>query len=348
MADKIFSQAPVALSLLSIANHIGATIYKNGEEVSLEHSIKVTDVGDITEGTNEQIGFVVSKKYLPSLKTTKLLACISFKLALEHAPKDLFLLVVENPGIEYAKVASLLYPTPKPSKPSTNHYYISPTATLGKGSEIDYGCYVGDNVTIGDNVKIHPNSYIGNNVTIGDNCIIYNNVTIQSSLIGNNTIIHSGARIGQDGFGYKTEQGKHIKVTHVGNVTIGNNVEIGANTCIDRGAINSTIIQDECKLDNLVQIGHNVELGKGCIIISQAGIAGSTKLGEYVIVAGQAGIAGHLNIADYVQIGAQAGIATSVLEKKQILLGSPAKPIKQLWRQEALLKKMLKNKIKND
>jgi UDP-3-O-[3-hydroxymyristoyl] glucosamine N-acyltransferase len=336
------------LSLLCISKHIGATIYQNGEKISISEDIKIKSIGDISTGTEEQIGFIESKKYLKSLADTNLLACITSISALEYAPKGLILLVVENPGVQYAKASALLYPTPSPSKPQSTNYYISPTAALGKGSEVDFGCYIGENAIIGDNVKIHPNTYIGDNVKIGNNCIIYSNVTIQCSIIGNNAIIHPGARIGQDGFGYKTEHGKHIKVPQIGNVVIGNNVEIGSNTCVDRGSITSTIIKDECKLDNMVQIGHNVELGKGCIIISQVGIAGSSKIGDYVIVAAKAGIAGHLKIADYVQIGAKSGITTNISEKGQVVLGFPAKPARQFWKQEALIRKMLNNKLKND
>jgi UDP-3-O-[3-hydroxymyristoyl] glucosamine N-acyltransferase len=337
---------PKTLSLLSISKHIDSTLYQNGEKISISDSIKVKGIGDISTGTKEQIGFIESKKYLKFLGDTDLLACITSISALEFAPKDLILLVVENPGVQYAKASTLLYPTPSPSKPQSKNYYISPTAVLGKGSEIDFGCYIGENVVIGDNVKIHPNTYIGGNVKIGSNCIIYSNVTIQCSIIGNNAIIHPGAQIGQDGFGYKTEHGKHIKVPQIGNVLIGNRVEIGSNTCIDRGTITSTIIKDECKLDNMVQIGHNVELGKGCIIVSHVGIAGSTKLGDYVVVAGQTGITDHLKIADHVQIGVDSTVTTDITEKGQVVMGYPAKPRRQFWKQELLLKKMLNNKLK--
>lgn len=345
---KRFHHQCTPVPLFSISEKIGATPYKNGKEIKIQEDILVNGIGEISNGTNDQIGFVDSKKYIESLKNTNLLACIATKEALEHSNKNLIVLVVENPGPSYAKAAGILYPAAKPSDPVNNNYYISPSAKLGENSKADFGCYIGDNVTIGKNVKIHQNTYIGANVTIGDNSIIYSNVTLQHTHMGNNVIVHPGTRIGQDGFGYKSENGNHLKVPQIGGVVIGNNVEIGSNTCIDRGALGNTIIQDGCKLDNLVQIGHNVRLGKGCIIISHVGIAGSTELGDYVVVAGQSGIAGHLKIEDRVQIAAKSGIASDILEKGQVVMGYPAKPIKRFWREEALMNKLLKNKIKND
>ena len=157
--------------------------------------------------------------------------------------------------------------------------------------------------------------------------------------MGNGTIIHAGTRIGQDGFGYATENGSHIKIPQIGRVIIGHDVEIGANCTIDRGSMEDTVIEDMCKLDNLIQIAHNVVLGKGCIIASQVGISGSTKVGNYVVLGGQVGIAGHLTIGDFAQIGAQSGLTKDV-KAREVVFGSPAQPIREAFKQIAMLRKL--------
>ena len=182
-------------------------------------------------------------------------------------------------------------------------------------------------------------TYIGANCVIGNDCTIHSNVNITNAIIGNNVIIHSGVSIGQDGFGYAYNNGRHHKVPQVGRVIIGDDVEIGANTTIDRGSAPDTIIGEGTKIDNLVQIGHNVKIGKHCIIVSQVGISGSTEIGDYTIIAGQAGIAGHLKIGSQVQVAAQAGI-TRDLEDKAIVGGTPAVPLRQYHKQALALAKL--------
>jgi len=332
--------------LTHLASHIGAKIYKNLKEISGTENIKISDVRSLKMGCPNTIAFVESKKHLQEFMDTKASACIVTEELIDSAPKDTYLLVVEKPYISYVKIVTLFYPTEQPIKSQSEFFYISPTAKLGQGSYVDFGCYIGENVRIGDNVKIHPNTYIGANVTIGDNCIIYNNVSIKNAVLGNNVIIHPGTTIGQDGFGYITEHGTHLKIPHLGKVIIGNDVEIGANTCIDRGTLDNTVIGDMCKLDNLVQIGHNVKLGKGCIIVSQTGIAGSTTLGNYVVAGGQSGLAGHISIGDMVQIAAKSGVISD-LENNSTVIGFPAQPIREFWKQIAFIKK-LTSKGKND
>jgi UDP-3-O-[3-hydroxymyristoyl] glucosamine N-acyltransferase len=202
-----------------------------------------------------------------------------------------------------------------------------------------------DGVVIGNNSSIDHNSVIKRNVVIGNNTKIASNVTISHSVIGNNVIIHPGTRIGQDGFGFASDHTGHLKVPQLGIVKIGDFVEIGANTTIDRGSAQDTIIGDMCQIDNLVQLGHNVQLGKACVIVAQVGIAGSTKLGDFVILGGQVGVAGHLKIGNQVQVAAQSGIAQNI-EDKQIMGGSPAVPIRQ-WHKQTFCLKKLANKDKS-
>ncbi len=202
---------------------------------------------------------------------------------------------------------------------------ISKTAKIGKESYIGSYAYIGDNVIIGNNVKIFPTVYVGDNSRIGDDCIIYSGVKIyQESIIGNSCTIHSGVVIGGDGFGFvPNTENNYRKMPQVGNVIIENNVEIGSNCTIDRATMGSTILRRGVKLDNLIQIGHNVEIGENTVIVSQTGIAGSTKIGRDCMIGGQVGIIGHLKIGDRVKIAAQSGISNN-LKDDEVVQGSPA------------------------
>jgi UDP-3-O-[3-hydroxymyristoyl] glucosamine N-acyltransferase len=333
------------IDISTIVSHIGATLYKNGKEVHAPKGMNIVDVADLRLASKNTITFIASKSNIDDFKQTNASVCIIEESLVSTIDKDIYLLAVKNPYASYVKVANLFYPDHPKTKTLTDAYYISDTAKIDKSSDIDFGCYIGDNVSIGKNVRIHPNTYIGDNVVIGNNCTIYSNVTITNTIIGHSTIINSGARIGKTGFGYVTENEEHIKIPHLGRVIIGNDVEIGSNTCIDRGTLEDTVIGDMCKLDNLIQIGHNARLGKGCLLVSQVGIAGSSKLGDYVVVGGQAGVAGHLTIGDKTQIAAKSGV-TGNTEPKSIVIGFPAQPVKEFWRQVATLKKLITTKGK--
>jgi UDP-3-O-[3-hydroxymyristoyl] glucosamine N-acyltransferase len=245
----------------------------------------------------------------------------------------------------YAAVASLLdYVTAK--KRSYRRYRglrsrVRWSSRIGKKVYVGDFAYVGKNAQVGDYTKIHENVYIGDDVKIGSHCIIYPGVRIYPGMvIGNNVIIHSNAVIGSDGFGFAPlEDGTWKKIEHTGNVIIEDDVEIGANVCVDKSQMESTVIRRGVKIDNLCQIAHNVEIGCNTVMASQTGIAGSTKIGGHCIIAGQVGIAGHLNIADNTTIGAQSGILGSVKESGQTLMGSPAFPLKQYLRSYAVFKR---------
>ena len=343
--EKIYNNDLNTLDLKFLASHIGARIYKNKEEITISSELKISDVRSLNKADSTTITFVSSKKNASDLLKTKALACIVTKDLIDIAPENIYLLVVNNPYIAYIKIATLFHPSQKITKNRSTHYYMAETAQLGLNSEIDFGCYIGENVKIGNNVKIHPNTYIGDDVIIGNDCIIYSGVAIVHSVIGNNVIIYSGARIGQDGFGYIPEHGKHVKIPHLGKVKLGDYVEIGANTCIDRGTLDDTIIGDMCKLDNLVQIGHNAVLGKGCILVSQVGIAGSVKFGDYVSIGGQGGVAGHITVGSNTQIAAKSGVLSNVKENS-VVIGYPAQPRREFWKQFAIIKKIINTKGK--
>jgi UDP-3-O-[3-hydroxymyristoyl] glucosamine N-acyltransferase len=226
--------------------------------------------------------------------------------------------------------------------------YISKTATHGKNIFIGAFSYIGELVLIGDNTKIYPNAYVGNNVKIGSNCLIHPGVKIyHDSVIGNNVIIHAGTIIGSDGFGFAPlADGSYIKIPQIGNVIIEDDVEIGSNTTIDRATMGSTIIRAGAKLDNLIQVAHNVEIGNSTVIAAQTGISGSTKIGNRVLIGGQAGIVGHITIGDGAKINAQSGVSKS-MEPGKSVTGSPAYDMTAALRGQALVRKLpeMENRI---
>jgi UDP-3-O-[3-hydroxymyristoyl] glucosamine N-acyltransferase len=303
----------------------------------------LTGVASMEVAGSSEITFLSNPKYEPLLATSRAGACILSKKYIDRAPDGLALLVSENPYASYAKIASAFY------SQDALEESISPIAVIDKSARIGNGCEISAHVTIcreaviGSGTYLAPGVYIGRGVKIGSNCRIGHGATLSHCIVGDNVIIHSGVRIGQDGFGFASKKGVHIKVPQIGRVVIGSDVEIGANSCIDRGAGPDTMIGDGTKIDNLVQIGHNVQIGKGCIIVSQVGIAGSTKIGDYVVLGGQVGIAGHLNIGSMVTVAAQSGVAQDI-KPNQIFGGSPSVPIKQWHRQTIALKKLVANK----
>lgn len=218
--------------------------------------------------------------------------------------------------------------------------YVAPTAKIGNNVAIGANATIDEGAIIGDNTIIYPNVYVGRNVKIGMYCILYPNVTVREECeLKNKVIIQPGAVIGSDGFGYIFHEGKHEKIPQIGNVIVQDDVEIGANTAIDRAKINHTIIGANTKIDNLVQIGHNVKIGMATVIVSQVGIAGSTEVGNGVVIAGQAGISGHIKIGDRSMIGPQAGIMSSV-EPNAKMMGSPARPYGEFMRIAAIMGKL--------
>jgi UDP-3-O-[3-hydroxymyristoyl] glucosamine N-acyltransferase len=249
--------------------------------------------------------------------------------------------VVANPDFAFARVVATYGPKAVPPPPG-----IHPTAIIGDrvrlGANLAIGAYVviADNASIGDNTIIYPHVYIGHETQIGADCMIYPQVSVRERcLIGNRVILHSGVVIGSDGFGYASLEGVHHKIPQVGIVVIEDDVEIGANTCLDRARFGRTRIGKGTKIDNLVQIAHNVETGHHCIIVAQVGVAGSTKLGNYVILSGQAGISGHLTIGDHAIVTGKAGVSKNI-PPRAVVRGSPAQEIKACQAQEVAVRRL--------
>lgn len=288
---------------------------------SSQADVLVNDVASLTSAMDGDITFLDNVKYKSMLPDTKASVCILHPDMAEHAPDGVILLKTTKPYKAYAKVASMFYKHKSSGQ-------VHPTAI------------VADSARIGRNVSIGAHTVIGDNVVIGDNCEIGACVTIDYTVIGDNVRIHNGARIGQDGFGFAVDNTGALPVPQLGRVVIEDHVNIGANTCIDRGSGPDTVIGAGTIIDNLVQIAHNVNIGQGCIIVAQVGIAGSTTIGNYCVFGGQSGVAGHLNIGQGVQVGAQAGV-TRDTQSGQKLMGFPARPIREFWRDHAKFKKII-------
>ncbi|NDF60499.1 MAG: UDP-3-O-(3-hydroxymyristoyl)glucosamine N-acyltransferase [Crocinitomicaceae bacterium] len=299
-------------------------------EIIGDATSKVNGLAKIEEGSVGKLSFLANSKYEEYIYTTESSICIVNKTfePSKTLPPLLTLIKVDD---AYACFAQLLefydqirLKEPKIEQPS----FIAEKAIIGEEVYIGAFAYISDHARIGKNVKIYPNAYIGDNVTIGDNTIIYSGVSVYRDCeIGSNCIIHSGVVIGSDGFGFAPdENGSYKKIPQIGNVVIEDDVEIGANATVDRATMGSTIIRKGVKLDNLVQIAHNVEVGQNTVMAAQVGVAGSAKIGKQVMIGGQAGIAGHLFIADNSKIVAQSGIPNSV-KKEATLMGSPGIPM---------------------
>ncbi|MCM8800931.1 MAG: UDP-3-O-(3-hydroxymyristoyl)glucosamine N-acyltransferase [Candidatus Omnitrophica bacterium] len=304
-----------------------------------EEELVITGISGIKEALEGDITFVANPKYLPLVGKTRASAIItSFDLA-RTVPKTF--IRTHNPSLAFAKLISLLRP-----QELTHPKGIHPTVILAKsaklGKNISIGAYsvIEEDVSIGDNTVIYPHTYIGKQTKIGKDCLIYSHVSIRERIsIGDRVIIHSGTVIGSDGFGYVTVDGIHHKIPQMGIVEIGDDVEIGANVTIDRARFEKTLIGSGTKIDNLVQIAHNVVIGENSIIVAQVGISGSTVIGKNVTLAGQVGVVGHISIGDGAVVAAQSGVSKSIPAFTTVW-GYPAKPMETAKRINACIQNL--------
>ena len=316
-----------------------------GGEVKGEGGEKINMLAKIQDAKKGQLAFLSNPKYEQFIYTTQASAVIVKKDFQAKKNITATLILVDDPYNSFTQLLEEYHKLISFQKIGIEEpSFFGDKSTVGKNIYRGAFSYIAHNVKIGDNVKIYPQVYIGDNTIIGNDTILHANVKVYADTrIGNNCVLHSGAVIGSDGFGFAPQaDGTFKTIPQLGNVLIEDNVTIGANTVIDCATMfgDSTIIRQGVKLDNLIQIAHNVEVGKNTVIAAQTGISGSTKVGENVMIAGQVGIAGHLIIADRTQIGAQAGIAKSVKEEGQQILGYPAIDIKDYFRSYAIFKKL--------
>lgn len=313
--------------------------YIKGEVVG-DENITVNTFSKIEEGKTGSLTFLSNPKYTNFIYTTEAsIVLVSNKFVPEHEVKAT-MIKVDNPYDCLARLL-MLYESTKPKKKGIDSLaFVSPSAKTGDNVYIGAFAYIGENAVIGDDVKIYPHAYIGDNVRIGDNSVIYSNVNIYSECrIGENCVLHSGCVIGADGFGFAPTEEGYEKIPQIGNVVLEDNVEIGANTCIDRATMGSTFIRKGVKLDNLVQIAHNDEIGSNTVIAAQTGVAGSTKIGEWCMFGGQVGVAGHISVGNKVSVGAQTGINSHV-DGNQTLMGYPAMSYRDFMKTSVLQRKL--------
>ncbi|MFA5575119.1 MAG: UDP-3-O-(3-hydroxymyristoyl)glucosamine N-acyltransferase [Brumimicrobium sp.] len=299
----------------------------NGE-IKGNQDVSVIGLSKIEEGQPKTLTFLANPKYEEFIYTTNASIAIVSNTFIpkKDLPSTLTLIKVEDPYKCFAQLLKAYEKLSKKQPKIEKNAFISETATIGKDVYIGANAYIGENVTIGDEAKIYPNTFIGDRTKIGNNTTIHPNASIyHDCIIGKSCVIHAGAVIGADGFGFApNEKGEFEKIPQIGNVILEDFVEIGANSTIDRATLGSTILRKGVKIDNLVQIAHNVEVGKNSAFAAQAGVAGSSKIGSNVLVGGQVGISGHIKVANQTKVAAQSGLGGNVKKEGTTLMGSPA------------------------
>ena len=321
---------------------IGEIVDFVGGEFAGNRDQTIASVAPLGTAGAGQLSFLSNRKYASELAATKAGAILVPKNVEGADPRWIR---VDDPYFAFAKIMTRWFSNrPRPQGVSPRAV-VAESAKLGENTALGHFAVIGENVVVGNNVTIFHGVSIEAGSTIGDDCIIYPNVVIyDGTRIGNRCIIHSGVVIGSDGYGFATHRGKHHKIPQIGIVRIEDDVEIGAGTTIDRAALGETVIGEGTKIDNLVQIGHNVKVGKHCLLVSQVGIAGSTELGDYVAVAGQSGFSGHLKIGNRVQVAAKSAVLADVADDAKVM-GSPAVPFTEFARRHAALKKLARKKL---
>ena len=311
-------------------------------------NLELKDIRPLDRADRGDLSFFDNPKYLPFFTKTGASACFVAAKFADQAPSGTICLVTPEPYRAYAKALYLFYPDglkPKAAldTPRAGAAAVHPSAVLEAGAVVEAGAVIGPEVRIGEGTTIAAGSVIGYRVHIGRGCYIGPNASITHALIGNHVIIHAGASIGQDGFGFAMGRSGHLKVPQIGRVIIQDAVEIGANTTIDRGALRDTVIGEGTKIDNLVQIGHNVVIGRHCIIVAQTGISGSAELGDFVALGGQVGVVGHVKIGTGAQIAASSNVRGDVPPGVK-WGGTPAKPARLWFRELTLLQRLAERK----
>ena len=338
MADPRFFDRAGPFPLAQLAERCGAEVAK-----AADGQMPIHDVAPLDKAGDGAISFLDNKKYVEAFTQSRASACIVHPSMAPRAPDGMALLVTPDPYRAYAMVAQVFYPEVALEAGVAAGAHVDPSARLGEGVRVEAGAFIGAQAEIGAGSLIGPNAVIGRGVVLGGACVIGANASVSHAILGERVRVYPGVRIGQDGFGFAMGPKGHLKVRQLGRVVIGNDVEIGANATIDRGAGPDTVIGAGTKIDNLVQIAHNVQIGRNCVIVSQVGISGSTRIDDFVVIAGQAGITGHLHIGAGARIAGQSGVMRDI-EAGGTVGGSPAVPMTEWLRQSAILGQMARKK----
>lgn len=333
-ADPRFHPSGPPLTLAEAAAIAGGVL-RGGDAARL-----ITGVGPLTMATEAEASFLDNRRYAAQLTGTKAAAVVLAEEFAARLPDGVAGIVTPHPYLGFARLAARLHPAPAPRPGIHPSAIIDPTATIGPGCEIGPHVVIGAGAEIGAGCVIGPLAVIGAGVVLGEGCRLHAHTSISHCLAGRHVTLHPGARIGQEGFGFAvTPDGRFETMPQLGRVILGDFVEIGANACVDRGSQGDTVLGPGTRLDNLVQIGHNARLGRACVVVAQAAMAGSSSLGDGVQIAGQAGIAGHLHVGDRARVGAQAGVMNEVPPGTDVV-GSPAWPARETLRAMAALRRL--------
>lgn len=317
-------------------------------EVSGNADKQISEINALQDANENGISFLDNPKYIQYADSTKAAAVIIHPALADKLPEGVVAILSPQPYADYARTLELFYGKKEQEESISERAEIHPTAKLGKNVIIEAGVFIAEGVEIGNNVTIEANTRLGKFVKVGPFTTIKSNVSIECAEIGAYCLIYAGARIGQDGFGFAFDPTniQILKVHQIGGVKIGNYVEIGANSTIDRGAVGDTVIGDMTKLDNLVQIGHGAKIGRLCRFVAQTGVAGSTEIGDGCLFGGQSGVAGHLKITDQVTLASRGAITKNISQVGSVLGGIPAVPLREWKKAHAILMRMVKGKRK--
>jgi UDP-3-O-[3-hydroxymyristoyl] glucosamine N-acyltransferase len=333
-ADPRFHPAGPPLSLAELAAIAG------GELRGGDPDRRFRSVGPLDVAGPEEVSFLENRRYADQLPATRAGAVVLAAELAGRVPEGCAAIVAAQPYLAFGRIAARLHPRPAPSPGVHPTAVVDPGATLGAGCEVGPYAVIGAGAEIGAGCVIGPHAVIGAGVVLGEGCRIGAHSSISHAVLGRGVVLHPGVRVGQEGFGFAvTPEGRFETMPQLGRVILGDLVEIGANSCVDRGSQSDTVLGAGTRLDNLVQIGHNVRTGRGCVIVAQVGIAGSTVIGDGVQLGGQSGLAGHLKVGDRARIGAQAGVMNDV-PAGQDMVGSPAWPARETLRAFAALRRL--------
>ena len=333
-ADPRFFPARGPLSLAAIAEAAGAPPPDDGARM-------VSGVAPLGLAGPDDIAFCEGRRHLPALRESRAGIVLVAADSASAVPAGCTALVVDAPQLAYARVAALFHPRAVAVPGIHPTAVIAADATIGEGCEIGPFVVVGAGAEIGPGCILHAHAVVGPGCVLGDGSILRAHASLLHCIAGKGVVLHEGARVGNEGFGFvTTKTGEHVTVPQVGRVLLGDGVEIGANACVDRGAGGDTVLGPGTRLDNLVQVGHNVKTGRGCVIVAQVGIAGSSELGNYVVIAAQAGITGHITLGDGARVGAQAGVMNHVPAGIDVV-GSPSGPALETLKAFAWLRRQV-------